>query len=59
MNAESGELDSQRNSAPVANQMTLAASLSSACRIATRLLPQENGRNELPSTTALDHSICP
>lgn len=37
MNAESGELDSQWNSAPVANQMTLAASLRSACGIGTRL----------------------
>ena len=54
-----GELNRQWNSAPVANQMTLAAEFGSVGRIGTRLLPPKTARMELPSMTARDQSICP
>ena len=55
----SGELDGQWNSAPVANQMTLAPEFSSVGRIRACLSPPKTARTELPSTTALDQSIRP
>jgi hypothetical protein len=54
-----GELDRQRNSASIANQMTLAAELSPIGGIGTRPQPPKTARTELPSTTARDQSICP
>jgi len=54
-----GELDGQRNSAPVADQMTLAAKLRSVGGVGTCLKPPKTARTELPSTTARDQSICP
>jgi hypothetical protein len=54
-----GEVNGQRNSASVANQMTLAAELRSVGGIRTRLKPPKTARTELPSTTARDQSICP
>jgi len=53
------ELNRQRNSASVANQMTLAAELRSVGGVGTRLKPPKTARTELPSTTARDQSICP
>jgi ribosomal protein L34E len=52
-----GELNGERNSAPVADQMTLAARLSPVGRIGTRLRPPKTARTELRSTTARDQSI--
>lgn len=53
-----GELDGQRNSSPVANQMTLAAKLGSVGWVGTCLKPPKTARTDLPSTTARDQSIC-
>ena len=55
----SGELDNQRNSASIADQMALAAQLGPVSWIRPRLVPPKTARNELPSTTARDQSICP
>lgn len=54
-----GELDSQRNSVSVANQVTLAAELGSVSGIRPRLLPPKTARIELLSTIARDQSIFP
>jgi hypothetical protein len=54
-----GELNGQRNSASVTNQMTLAAELRSVGGVGTRSRPPKTARTELPSTTARDQSICP
>ncbi len=54
-----GELNGQRDSPSVANQMTLAAELRSVARVGTCLKPPKTARTELPSTTARDQSICP
>ncbi|SRR6266567_7017500 len=51
-----GELTSQRNSAPVANQVTLAAELSPISEIRASL-PLKTARTEQLSTTARDQSI--
>ncbi len=51
------ELNSQRNSVPVANQMTLTATLSPVGRIRTCPLPPKTARTEQLSTTARDQSI--
>jgi hypothetical protein len=53
----SGETDSEGNSAPVTNQMTLAAELSPIGRIRAGLLPPKTARTEQLSTTARDQSI--
>ena len=53
------ELDGQRNSASVANQMTLAAQLGPVGGIGTCLKPPKTARTEQLSTTARDQSICP
>jgi hypothetical protein len=55
----SGELDGQRNSASVANHMTLAAALRSVSGVGICLKPPKTARTELPSTTARGQSICP
>ena len=55
----SGQLNSERNPATVANQMTLAAQLGPVSRIRPRLRPPKTARIELPSTTACDQSISP
>jgi hypothetical protein len=55
----SGQLNSERNPATVANQMTLAAQLGPVSRIRPRLRPPKTARIELPSTTARDQSISP
>ena len=52
-----GELNGQRDSPSVANQMTLAAELRSVSRIRSCLSPPKTARTELPSTTARDQSI--
>lgn len=52
-----GELNSQRNSAPIANQMALAAELSPIGGIRTGLLPPKTARTEQLSKTARDQSI--
>jgi hypothetical protein len=52
-----GELNGQRNSAPVANQMTLAAELSPIGGIRTGALPPKTARTEQLSNTARDQSI--
>ena len=54
-----GELNDQRNSPCVADQMTLAAELGPVSRIGARLRPPKTARTELPSTTARDQSIWP
>jgi hypothetical protein len=54
-----GELNRQRNSPSVANQMALAAQLGSVSWIRPRLAPPKTARIELPSTTARDQSIWP
>jgi hypothetical protein len=51
------KLNSQWNSAPVANHMTLAAELSPIGGIWTGLLPPKTARTEQLSTTARDQSI--
>jgi hypothetical protein len=53
------ELNSQRNSASVANQMTLAAEFGAVSRIRPCLRPPKTARTEQLSTTARDHSIWP
>ena len=55
----SGELNSERNSPSVADQMALAAQLGPVGRIRSRLQPPKTARIELPSTTARDQSISP
>jgi hypothetical protein len=52
-----GELNSQRNSASIANQMALAAELSPIGGIRTGLLPPKTARTEQLSKTARDQSI--
>ena len=54
-----GELDGQRNSVSVADQMTFAAQLGPVSGIRSCLTPPKTARIELPSTTARDQSICP
>jgi hypothetical protein len=54
-----GELNGQRNSAPIADQMTLAAEFGSVARIGACLKPPKTARIELLSRTARDQSICP
>jgi len=54
-----GELKGQRNSARVANQVTLAAELCPVGGVGTCLKTPKTARTELPSTTARDQSICP
>jgi hypothetical protein len=51
------DLNSQRNSVPIANKMALAAELSPIRRIWAGLLPPKTARIEQLSTTALDQSI--
>jgi hypothetical protein len=54
------ELNRQRNSASIANQMALAAAqLGPVGGIRSRLQPPKTARIELPSTTARDQSISP
>jgi len=55
----SGQLNGQRNSPSVADQMTLAAQLGPVGWIRSRLQPPKTARIELPSTTARDQSISP
>jgi len=52
-----GEEDRERNSASIANQMTLAAELGPIGGIRARLLPPKTARTEQLSTTARDQSI--
>ena len=54
-----GELNGQRDSPSVANQMTFAAELGTVGRIRSRLGPPKTARTELLSTTARDQSIRP
>jgi len=53
------ELNGQRNSASIANQMALAAQLGPVGGIRSRLPPPKTARIELPSTTVRDQSISP
>ena len=53
------ELNGQRNSLSVANQMPLAAKLGSIGGVRSRLAPPKTARTELLSTTARAQSICP
>jgi hypothetical protein len=53
------ELDGERNTKTVANQMTLAAEFGPVGRIRTCLRPPKTARTEQLSTTARDHSIWP
>lgn len=53
----SGELDRERNTTAVANQVTFAAQLSSVGRIRSCLGPPKTARTEQLSTTACDQSI--
>jgi hypothetical protein len=53
------ELNRQRNSASIANQMALAAQLGPVGGIRSRLQSPKTARIELPSTTARDQSIFP
>jgi len=55
----SGQLNSERNPAAVADQMTFAAQLGPVGGIRSRLQPPKTARIELPSTTARDQSISP
>lgn len=52
-----GELDSEWNSASIANQMTLAAQLCPVSWIRSCLRPPKTALSEQLSTTALDQSI--
>ena len=52
-----GQLGHERNSVSIANQVTLAAELSSIGGIRTGLRPPNTARTEQLSTTALDQSI--
>jgi hypothetical protein len=54
-----GKLKGQLNSAPVANQMTLAAKFGSVGGIGTCLKPPKTARVEQLSRTARDQSSCP
>ena len=54
-----GELDGQRNSAPVADQVALAARFGPVSGIGTGLKPPKTARTEQLSKTARDQSICP
>jgi hypothetical protein len=53
------ELNRQRNTTAVTNQMPLAAQFGPIGRVGTSLLPPKTALIELPSTTARDQSICP
>ena len=53
------ELNGQRNSASIADQMALAAQLGPIGWIRSRLVPPKTARIELPSMTARDQSISP
>jgi hypothetical protein len=53
------ELDGQRNSPSVADQMALAAEFGSVCGIGTCLKPPKTARIEQLSRPARDQSICP
>ena len=55
----SGQLNGERNSPCVADQMTFAAQLGPVSRVRSCLPPPKTARIELPSTTARDQSICP
>jgi hypothetical protein len=55
----SGQLNGERNSPCVADQMTFAAQLGPVSRVRSRLPPPKSARIELPSTTARDQSISP
>ena len=55
----SGQLNSERNPATVADQMTFAAQLGPVGWIRSRLQPPKTARIELPSTTDRDQSISP
>src|SRR5260370_34767950 len=55
----SRELDDERNTTTVADQMALASQLGSVSRVRSGLRPPKTARTELPSTTALDQSIRP
>jgi hypothetical protein len=55
----SSQLNSERNPATVANQMTFAAHPGSVGGIRSRLQPPKTARIELPSTTARDQSVLP
>ena len=55
----SGQLNGERDSATVADQMTFAAQLGPVGWIRSRLQPPKTARIELPSTTARDQSIPP
>ena len=55
----SGQLNSERNPASVADQMTFAAQLGPVGGIRACLHPPKTARIELPSTTARDQSISP
>jgi hypothetical protein len=55
----SGELDGQRNSAPVADQVALAAQFGPVGGIGTGLKPPKTARIEQLSRAARRQSICP
>ena len=55
----SGELDGQRNSAPVADQVALTAEFGPVGGIGTSLKPPKTARIEQLSRAARDQSICP
>ena len=55
----SGQLNGERNSPSVADQMALAAQLGPISRVRSRLQPPKTALIELPSTTARDQSISP
>ena len=54
-----GELNGQRNSAPVADQVALAAEFGPVGGIGTGLKPPKTARIEQLSRAARDQSICP
>jgi hypothetical protein len=53
------ELDGERKTTTVTNQMSLATEFGSVGGIGTRLKPPKTARIEQLSRTALDQSICP
>jgi hypothetical protein len=53
------QLNRQRNTTAIANQMPLAAQFGPIGRVGTGLLPPKTALIELPSTTASDQSIRP
>src|SRR5258708_12369769 len=55
----SGQLNGERNSPCVADQMTFAAQLGPVSRVRSRLPPPKTARIKLPSTTPPDQSISP